>query len=183
MYFDKLIKLLPPPINVDFISISTNIQLVEKHFEFKLPKDYIQFITNYGSGQINEFISIYSVINSTAYYEKIERDCQYYHDFKKKFPNEYKHNVFPEDGGLFPLGRTDGGCLMWWHTALEPERWFIVVYDENSWEYEEYDMQLCEFIYKYFTKQIDCIGFPDSLRDEEELRFIANKFDFKKYCN
>jgi hypothetical protein len=60
---------------------------------------------------------------------------------------------------VFPLGRTDGGCLIWWYTASEPKNWTIVVYDENSWNYEKYDMQLCEFLYKYFTKQITCKGF------------------------
>lgn len=182
MYLNKLTNLLIPPNNVDSISIKKNIKLVEERFDFKFPEDFIKFSTNYGAGQINEFISIYSAINSTAYYEMIEKNCQYYRDFKKEFPDEYKHSIFPEDGGLFPLGRTDGGSLMWWHTASKAENWFIVVYDENSWDYEEYNMQLCEFIYKYFTKQIECEGFPDSLR-EEKLHFVANSFDFKKSCN
>jgi hypothetical protein len=81
------------------------------------------------------------------------------------------------------LGRTDGGCLIWWYTAPEPKNWTIVVYDENSWNYEKYDMQLCEFLYKYFTKQITCKGFSDSLREEEKLRFVPNKFDFNIYCS
>lgn len=183
MFFDKLANVLHPPGGIDSVSIKKNIELVERHFNLKFPKDYVQFITNYGSGQINGFISIYSAVNSPAYYEMIEWECRNYHDFKEKFPKEYKHNIFPEKDGLFPLGRTDGGCLMWWHTAPEPENWEIVVYDENSWEYERYDMQLCEFIYKYFTRQISCKGFPDSLRDEEEPCFVPNEFDYKKYCS
>lgn len=182
MYLDKLTSLLLPPDNVDTISIKKNIEFVEKRFNFQFPKDYIEFSLIYGSGQINEFISIYSAINSDAYYEMIERNCQYYRELKKRFPDEYQHNVFPEDGGLFPLGRTDGGSLIWWHTAPESGNWFIVVYDENSWEYEEYNMQICEFIYKYFTKQIECVAFSDSLREEEPY-FVANNFDFKRYCH
>lgn len=134
MFFDKLTNVLHPPGGIDSVSIKKNIELVEKHFNLK-------------------------------------------------FPKEYKHNIFPEKDGLFPLGRTDGGCLMWWHTAPKPGNWEIVVYDENSWEYERYDMQLCEFIYKYFTRQISCKGFPDSLRDEEEPCFVPNEFDYKKYCS
>lgn len=182
MYYNKLLDLLNPPGDVDSDSMKKNVKLVEKHFKLSFPKDYIQFITAYGSGQINEFISIYSAVNGSAYYGMIERECQNYCDFKEMFPKEYMHNAFPVKGGLFPLGRTDGGCLLWWHTAEAPENWNIIVYDENSWEFEEYDMQLCEFIYKYFTGQIDCKGFPDSLREERKPQFTSNKFDFKKYC-
>lgn len=181
MFLDKLIDILLPPGNVDADSIKKNIELVEQHFNLKFPEDYVQFITGYGAGQINGFISIYSTINSPAYYEMIEWECQNYRDSKKRLSQEYQHNIFPEKDGLFPLGRTDGGCLMWWRTAPEPRNWSIVVYDENSWEYEGYDMQLCEFIYKYFTRQINCKGFPDSLREEEPC-FVSNKFDFKRYC-
>lgn len=41
------------------------------------------------------------------------------------------------------MGRTDGGCLLWWHTGEVFKKLDIVVYDENYWEYEEYNMQLC----------------------------------------
>lgn len=57
--------------------------------------------------------------------------------------------------GKISLHETDGGCLLWWHTAEVSKKWDIVVYDENYREYEEYNMQLCEFIYKYFTGQIE----------------------------
>ena len=183
MYFDKLTNLLSPPDDIDSISIERNVELVEEHFKIIFPDDYIKFIMRYGSGQINEFISIYSTINSSAYYEMIERECQNYRNLKKEFPTKYIYSVFPEKEGLFPLGRTDGGCLIWWHTASEPKNWTIVVYDENSWNYEKYDMQLCEFLYKYFTKQIICKGFQDSLREEDKIRFEPNKFDFSIYCS
>ncbi len=182
MFFGKLKKLLIPPDNIDAAAIEKNIELVEKHYNFKFPNDYIRFITTYGSGQINEFISIYSAINSDAYYKMIERECQYYCDRKEEFPEKYIYDTFPKQNGLFPLGRTDGGCLMWWHMALEPENWTIIIYDENSWENEKFNMQLCEFIYKYFTQQIGCKGFPNSLLENEEPCFISNKFNFKMYC-
>lgn len=118
MYFDKLINLLSPLGDIDSNSIKRNVELVEKHFKIIFPDDYIQFIMNYGSGQINEFISIYSAINRSAYYEMIERECQNYRNFKKEFPTKYTYSVFPEKEGLFPLGRTDGGCLIWWHKSI-----------------------------------------------------------------
>lgn len=183
MYFDKLKKLLIPPDNIDDMAIEKNIELVEKHYKLKFPQDYIQFITTYGSGQINEFINIYSTINSAAYYEMIESECRYYRDFKEKFPEKYTYNAFPKQNRLFPLGRTDGGCLMWWHMAIEPENWTIVIYDENSWENEKFDMQLCEFIYKYFTRKIRCKGFPDSLLENDRPCFNSNEFNFKMYCD
>lgn len=182
MYLNKLINILPPPCNIDVDSILKNIELVEKHFKIKFPKDFVKFSTNYGSGQISEYITIYSVINSPAYYDMVQSECKNYCDFKQKFPKQYKHHVFPEKNGLFPLGRTDGGCLMWWNIAAQPEDWSIVIYDENSWEYEEYDMQLCEFIYKYFTKQICCKAFPDSLLEDGKCWFGVNIFDFSRYC-
>lgn len=182
MYLKKLIDLMSPPQNVDSYSIEKNIRLVEKYYNIKFPNDLVQFSTTYGEGQINRFISIYSVTNDSGYYEMIEWECQNYRKFREMFPEEYKHNVFSEKDGLFPLGRTDGGCLIWWQTALDPECWTIIVYDENSWDYEKYDMQLCEFLYKYFTKQINCRGFSESLRENGKPRFVASDFDFKKYC-
>lgn len=96
MFINKLKGLLHPPSKVDSTSIEKNIELVEQHYKLKFPKDYIQFIATYGSGQIDEFISIYSIINSPAYYDMIERECQYYRNFKEMFSKEYKHDVFPE---------------------------------------------------------------------------------------
>lgn len=47
--------------------------------------------------------------------------------------------------GKISLHETNRGCLLWWHTAEVFKKWDIVVYDENFWEFEEYDMQLCDF--------------------------------------
>lgn len=182
MYIDKLVNLISPSNRLDTVSVMKNIELVEKHFNIKYPDDYINYITQYGVGQINDFITIYVPINSNAYYEETKNICQNYRDCREMFPNEYRHNVFPEKGGLLPLGVTDGGSEIWWKTDIEKEKWTIVVYDENSWEYEEYKMLLCEFLYKYFIREIDCIGFPESLR-EEMAYFTRYEFDFKKYCS
>lgn len=181
MYIEKLVKLVPPPATLDNVSIIKNIELVEDHFNIKYPDDYIEYITHYGIGQFDDFITIYLPLNSREYFEETEKICQNYRNFREMFPDDYNHNVFPEKGGLLPLGITDGGSEIWWKTDIDREKWTIVVYDENSKEYEEYKMQLCEFLYKYFTKQIDCISFSESLR-ESTVYFTSYEFDFRKYC-
>lgn len=149
MYTDKLIALVSPPNKLDVESITENIKLVEEHYNIKYPDDYIEFVTKYGIGQFIDYISIYVPINSEAYYKEKEDICLNYKKFRTKFPNEYTHNIFPEDNGLLPLGVTDDGSEIWWKTNKEKEKWTIVVYDENSWDYEEYQMQVCEFLYKF----------------------------------
>ena len=65
MYINKLKSLMKSPSEIDINSITANIELVEKYYKFKFPGDYIRFLTNYGAGQIDDFISIYCVINSS----------------------------------------------------------------------------------------------------------------------
>lgn len=181
LYIDKLVELLSPPVTLDTLHIKENLELVEKHYNIIYPDDYKSYIMRYGIGQINDFLTIYIPINKEEYYLEMMRNCNNYRDFKKMFPENYTFDIFPEKGGLLPLGITDGGSELWWKTSDKKENWTIVIYNENSWEYTEYNMQLCEFLYKYFTKEIDCAGFSESLRNGK-IYFRSCEFDYKKYC-
>ncbi len=61
-----------------------------------------------------------------------------YKHLKNKYPDYYKHEVYPDSNGILPLGYTDNGDEIFWKTAEETANWTVVVYESRSDDYIEY---------------------------------------------
>ncbi len=168
MYYDELKKVLIKKNKVQ--NSENNWGDIEEKLKLTLPCDYKWFIDFYGTGGINSFFWILSPFCDVDHINLIERGktmLDSYKHLKNKYPDYYKHEVYPYPNGILPLGYTDNGDEVFWKTAEKTENWTIVVYESRSDDYIEYDMGIVTFIYNLVTKKIVCDIFPNEFIGEE----------------
>lgn len=109
----KLTKKFPPPAKPKQIGSKREWQAVEKELGTKLPKDYWQYASKYGSGQwIQKDVDATSIYNPLApgYVRFINEQLQMFRDYRAgNDPSDFEHQVFPESPGVLPIGSNDNG--------------------------------------------------------------------------
>jgi hypothetical protein len=172
---EKLIRIIPPPenplntgSNVDWENFITNLGT-------DLPSDYKKFIETYGTGGIDNFLWILTPFVSDEninFLKKQKELSDAYLQSKQNFPQYYKHDVFPQKGGLLPWAYTDNGDELYWLTDGEPFNWKIIVYESRSPENHTYSLTMTEFLYQILTRELVCDAFPDDFPSDEP-QFIS----------
>jgi hypothetical protein len=163
-------KVLLPPSIPQKIGNKDEWKKFENKLGVALPEDYKLFIETYGTGGIDNFIWLLTPfvqdknINFTS---RMNVMCNAYLESRDKFPQYYKHKVFPELGGILPWAYTDNGDEIYWLTGKNSDEWSVVVYETRSPEYHEYAMTMVEFLYKIVTKELVCEAFPEDFPSEE----------------
>lgn len=140
-----------------------------------LPEDYKEFIMTYGTGGIDNFIWILTPFEhdeNINFMAKMNVMLSSYEESKGKFPQYYKHDVFPKSEGLLPWAYSENGDEIYWLTSSNPNKWSIVVYETRSPQYHHYEMSMTEFLYKILTKELKCDAFPEDFPSEKP-EFIA----------
>lgn len=165
-YFTLLKKVLLKPN----ITYHTGTDEMWKEFENKegiiFPQDYKEIINYYGTGGIGKFLwflTPFETDENVNYIYKMKVMSDAYRHSKLKFPEDFKHNIFPENKGLLPWGFTDNGDELYWETGNKFEDWKIIIYESRSSDYFEYEMSLCEFLYKLICGEIICNAFPNDI--------------------
>ena len=173
--FKKMILVLAPPVE-PICSKGAFID-TEQQIGTSLPSDYKEFISHYGLGSIDDFIWILNPFTENKnlnFLIKKEEILNSYKLLKKEFPNDYIHEIYPNDNGLLPFGLTDNGDELFWLVRGEPDNWKVVVYRTRSEEYIKYDFTLIEFIHKIITREINCGIFPDDFPNQNPFFSVIN---------
>lgn len=170
MYINQLKSIMKSKTQQMNISDSNKWNAIEKQMRTKLPSDYKEFINEYGTGSINEFMWILTPFDEDEYVNLITRGdkiSKAYIESKIKNPQYFKHEVFPNKGGILPWGYTENGDELYWLTVENSDEWHIIVYESRSSDYYEYSMGMVEFIYKLVSGKIICPAFPDDFPGED----------------
>lgn len=163
MSIDKLKQILKPP-NYRTLNDQKSFEYIERQLGSSLPTDYKDFVLIYGVGLIDDFIWVFSPFvenENLNFMSKKDDILESYKLLKSQFPNDYRHNIYPDCNGLLPWGITENGDELFWLVNGIPEHWKVVVYGSRSEEYIEYNCTLTEFLYKLLTRKIKCRLFPD----------------------
>ena len=167
---EKIIEILPPP---EFPQKTGDKEQWRNFFDTlgtELPSDYVKFIETYGTGGIDNFLWILTPFvndDNVNYFGRQKEMTDTYIQSKKSFPQYYKHDVYPSNGGLLPWGYTDNGDELYWLTNGEPDEWKIVVYESRSPENYIYSLTMVEFLYQIITKELVNNAFPDDFPSDE----------------
>jgi hypothetical protein len=138
-------------------------QAIERTLGATLPTDYHDFIEAFGSGKIDDFIVILNPFSSNRFnnlVQRANRDMDDFRQSKSKFPQYYPHDVFPNPGGLLPVGSTDNGDLICWETKGPSDEWSIVVYDTRAADHSSHDGPITNFITALLNTSVRCPVFP-----------------------
>jgi len=166
MPLGELVKLVRPPAKpIDGISREVRLRTATGS-ELDLPEDYKQFSAIYGSGafKVNQ-IPLLCIQNPFApdFSKWASSQLDALRDSKDSSGEEgVPYAIFPDEAGLFPLGRDDQATRLWWRTVGEANSWPIIV----QWflgpdSFRELRMPLTELLVRLFRGEIDLPPWPE----------------------
>lgn len=164
MLINKLITILATPVASSDSGNGMKWPLIEDGLPF--PSDYIEFINEYGSGRIADFIVIFNPfsknenVNFFKQCKFILEDINYLIESDKDY---YNYQLYPKDNGLIPLGVTDNGDYLFWvvNSKDNSELWTVAIIAARSPEVEYFDGGLTDFLEGLLKNKIRCKSFPD----------------------
>lgn len=125
----------------------------EKALNVSFPEDYKKLLIHYGGGGIGDFIWLFHPFYGDGG-ETAVNECISAHNYlREKYPEDYPYETLPAENGLIPWGRTDNGDVLYYQTNADINKWNIVIHTRGE-AFFEYDMTLCEYLYKVITNKI-----------------------------
>lgn len=148
MAIDYLIAALTPPLSALETPPPGAWASFERRLGTSLPRDYKEFIENYGSGRIGEFITIFNPfsVNDNVNLEKqIETQRSVLLELKT-YGEAIRYEPFPAPSGVLPFGSSDNGDILYWKTVGNPDQWTVAISEGRAPEWEEFDSSMTRFI-------------------------------------
>ncbi len=166
----NLKNVLEPPVNPSMTDNRTGWSELEAVLGVSLPQDYKDYISTYGTGGIDNFIWILTPFDqdeNVNFLIRSEEMREAYLESKQQFPEDFKHCVFPEAGGILPWGYTDNGDELYWKTTEDEKMWTTIIYESRSSQYYEYPMSMTEFLFGILSRNLVCDAFPEDFPSED----------------
>lgn len=145
MSIDQLLAVVHPPVTPVATGSPDLWPEVEKQLGTRLPPDYKEFISLYGTGDFYRFLGILSPFSKRD--SLITNNKRYLPVFKNL--SGIARDVvltFPDSGGLIICGGDENGNTLFWQTGGEPATWPIVYASEELIDYEVFETDLTGFL-------------------------------------
>jgi hypothetical protein len=149
--------------------------LIDNRYTF--PQDYIEFITQYGSGHIANFITLFNPFSENKYLNFFQQKEAILKDFDSLIqddPDYYTFHLYPKNNGLLPIGETDNGDTLFWVVSSNNSNlWTMAIIPSRASEVEFIAENLTGFLESVLSKRIRCQSFPAGF-PSENIAFISN---------
>jgi hypothetical protein len=172
---DDLIALMAPPKRPLEVPTASDWEQVERQLG-RVPTDYRQFVTTYGTGTVDQFLWIFNPATGNPHLELRAAGTQHLEALrqtKQEFPPEFDVPLHPEPGGLLPFGLSDNGDILYWRAAGEPDTWRVCVMGPRAPETFDFDGCAVEFLTAVLSGEVVCDRFPGDFPDEPPIEFVA----------
>lgn len=148
MIIDDLARLLAPPAQPLESGRGADWGSVTDRIGEPLPVDFMQFIDRYGTGIINDFLTVLNPFSANARLNLL--DQMFYHlsalrSLKAQFPGACPYPLFFEPGGLLPWGITIDSDIFCWKTSGVSGQWTQVIFPRHG-DAEEHNMTTCALL-------------------------------------
>jgi hypothetical protein len=175
-WFEHLLELAPPPTSPVDAGSPDRWGEVEQALGTALPGDYKRLINTNGSGEFCDLLYLlnpFSTVKSMNLLHQVGPMLEHYRRGRDKyFPERCPFPIFPEPGGLLPLGGDTNGDNLFWVTTGPPDDWSLVFYDwRGGYDFERHPMPVAEFLVLWLSGEIPVcffsvgIGRPIHRRD------------------
>jgi hypothetical protein len=176
MAIEELLRLVPPPEHPVETGDAARWEEVERLLGTRLPQDYRDFATHYGSGLFVNFLGLW-VLNPFApsYLEQL----RYYSDFlrtQRGLPERYgvPYGVFPDQPGWLLWGGTTNGDDLCWVTEGEPEAWPLLLISDYCRQFQQLRMPMTTFLAGLLTGSVQAFfAIQGGLTVGQPARFIS----------
>jgi len=141
-------------------------------FDFReFPLDFKQFLSLYGTGQIDNFLWILNPFSKNKYLNNISQlDLirEGFHIAEKDFGEEVP-SLFPASGGLLPFAITDNGDTVFFKTEGLSSKWSILVTSPRDPEKDVFHFGFSAWLLQTLTKTIKNCCFPSDFPLEKPI--------------
>jgi len=176
MAIEELVAVVPPPAKPLESGPPERWIRSEEELGVRLPQDYRDFSTTYGTGRFcGGFIEVFNPF-SEHYVEIIHSQIHLLNSIREG-GMEVPYEIFPSSAGLLPWGRNENGHMMCWITKGKAEKWPVILRRHEN-VYEMWKMPITTFLAKAFRGDIDPIVW--SRFGPEELIFESFIPKYKK---
>ncbi|HET6249073.1 MAG TPA: SMI1/KNR4 family protein [Tepidisphaeraceae bacterium] len=159
MSIQDLCAVLKPPAHPTDVGSSKLWAEAEAELGAELPSDYKQFISIYGSGSIDDFLTPFNACSHDPIMRLFIRGSEVleaHRSTRRLFPDEFDWPLFPEPGGWLPWGTTPNVNSLFWVTDGPPDEWTIVVAEGHAPYIEHYDESFTSFLSGVISRRITC---------------------------
>jgi hypothetical protein len=166
--------LLPPPASPIESGSPDSWAAAEAALQTRLPADYKQFTQAYGTGSIDEFVTVLNASSTTARFrldEYGETMLAVTRELRAVGIVEIPFPIYPEPGGLLPWGVTANGDWGYWITAPtgEPDAWEVAVSIDRGPEWFRHPGPLTRFLVDILDGSATVPFFPDDFPSSPPL--------------
>ena len=123
---------------------------IEAHLGLTLPEDYKEFINNYGTVVIAEFLIVLNPFSERVQFSLFDKGQAILRILSKiQKSGDDTLNVFslyPGSGGLLPWGFTDFGHNLCWLTNGNPDKWSSIILEPRSLKHEIVETSMASLI-------------------------------------
>ncbi|MEQ4922543.1 SMI1/KNR4 family protein [Proteus hauseri] len=165
---------LPIPSTMHQYGKEERWPLIDNKYTF--PQDYIALITQYGSGLIANFITLFNPFSENEYINFFQQKEWLIKDFQSLInddPDDYTFVLYPKHNGFLPIGITENGDTLFWVVSSEnSDLWTIAIIPSRSSEVEFIAENLTGFLEGILSKRIHCSSFPEGF-PPKKITFIS----------
>jgi hypothetical protein len=172
---DKLIQVMPPPTKPLEVGGSEDWPSIEEALGTALPQDYKDFINEYGSGYLGEFVWIFNPFSSSQHINLLATVSRHLPMLRslvnqaRGSASEERHPyvIWPEENGLLPWGKTDNGDELFWQTTGHPDQWTIVAVENRGPDIDRYEGSMTGFLAGIISGEVKSKVVPKSYIDRD----------------
>ncbi len=149
MITDELFAVLPKPPRPSDPGSPRGWQRIDRRLASRLPVDFVFFINTYGTGTINDYLSVLSPfsqnpnLNLLNVMPEILAGLRH---LRREEPESLPYPLYFEPGGLLPWGLTDNGEYLCWQTTEFVDLWPVVVVDPRNGDSERFELAMCQVL-------------------------------------
>lgn len=143
MTIAALIKAIPPPV-LPAAPFEGPWEPLEYQLGTALPEDYKALVQRYGHGTFFDILHIHvprSRVSHVRFETSIREICE-----PLREADELPYPLWPQAGGLLPVGRSEVGDTVFWIVDGPPSTWRIFLCDRDLMAMETLDCDLTGFL-------------------------------------
>lgn len=195
-HLKRLIQIVPPPEDPLECGDAVAFLEAEEKLSLKLPDDYKELISTYGSGKWQDFWWHFNPFANSPYSnlfdqslpaddtsggnalsaERAAREDQN-RSHAMGIGIKYPHAIYPEPGGILPWARTENGGRFFWLTKGKTGNWSTIYYAGRSPRYEEFKVTCTELVFGAVTGELPIFNgiFEEDFEYGQQDAFIPIK--------
>jgi hypothetical protein len=163
MTLKRLEAILMPPARAGKPADPAMWNSAERELGTALPDDYKSFVSVFGGGRIDDFLTIYSPFAQAEHVNLVQRhrrDLNAEEEIRKWLPGQRSYDLYPAPGGLLGFGSTDNGDLLFWKTQGPPNGWTISIIEPRGPDRCDFNGSMTEFMTALLSREVSCDIFP-----------------------